>query len=140
MRRIFEKGEQEIWEELRPKEKGLHLDLAHFSAQILDEAKKKKKKEKKGHHPNSALVSDYIFFPNSKGGEGMTQFCALFLHIYALLAPQKGGYMLTAIGVARIFWLGGAQTTYHMQWRHWKFSKKELFVGQGYRRMEDLKP
>ena len=23
-------------------------------------------------------------------GGGMTQFCALFLHIYALLAPQRG--------------------------------------------------
>ena len=38
------------------------------------------------------------------------------------------------------FWLGGAQTTNHMQWRHQKFSKKELFVGQRYHRMEDLKP
>ena len=37
------------------------------------------------------------------------------------------------------FWLGGAQTTNHMQWRHQKFSKKEVFVGQRYRRMEDLK-
>ena len=34
------------------------------------------------------------------------------------------------------FWLGGAQTTNHMQCRYQKFSKKELFVGQGYRRME----
>ena len=43
------------------------------------------------------------------------------------------------IGVARIFdW--GAQTPNYMQWRHQKFSKKELFVGQRYRRMEDLKP
>ena len=39
------------------------------------------------------------------------------------------------------FWLGGGgQTTNHMQWRHQKFSKKELFCGQRYRRMEDLKP
>ena len=38
------------------------------------------------------------------------------------------------------FWLGGAQTTNHMQLRHQKFSKKELFVEQKYRIMEDLKP
>ena len=37
------------------------------------------------------------------------------------------------------FWLGGAQTANYMQWRHQKFSKKELFVGHRYRRMEDLK-
>ena len=44
------------------------------------------------------------------------------------------------IDVARIFdWGGGGQTTNHMQWRHQKFSKKELFVGQKYGRTEDLK-
>ena len=37
------------------------------------------------------------------------------------------------------FWLGWAQITNHMQWRHQKFSKKEVFVGQKYRRTEDLK-
>ena len=37
------------------------------------------------------------------------------------------------------FWLGG-QTKNDMQWRHQKFSKKELFVGPKYRRMEDQKP
>ena len=42
------------------------------------------------------------------------------------------------IGVARIFdW--GAQTTTHMQWRHQKFSKEEVFVGLSYRKKEDLK-
>ena len=44
------------------------------------------------------------------------------------------------IGVARNFWLGGGQTKNDMQWRHQKFSKEELFVGQRYRRMYDLKP
>ena len=43
------------------------------------------------------------------------------------------------IGVARNFDFGGAQTTNHMQWRHQKFSKEELFVGQRYLTMEDLK-
>ena len=38
------------------------------------------------------------------------------------------------------FWFGEAQTINHMQRCHPKFSKKELFVGQRYRRMEDLKP
>ena len=42
------------------------------------------------------------------------------------------------IGVARIFYWG-AQTTNHMQRRHQNFSKEEVFVGQRYRRMEDLK-
>ena len=38
------------------------------------------------------------------------------------------------------FWLrGGTQTTNHMQWRHQKFSKDELFVGQIYHRRDDLK-
>ena len=32
----------------------------------------------------------------------------------------------------------GVQTTNHMQWRHQKFSKEEIFVGQRYW-MEDLK-
>ena len=57
---------------------------------------------------------------------------------------KKKGYQKTFsgylqfIGVARIFdW--GAQITNHMQWRHQNFSKEELFVGQRYRRMEDLK-
>ena len=33
------------------------------------------------------------------------------------------------IGVARIFDWGVAQTTYHMQWSHQKFSKKGTFCG-----------
>ena len=39
----------------------------------------------------------------------------------------------------RNFWLGEAETTNHLQWRHQKFSNEEGFVGQRYRRMEDLK-
>ena len=42
------------------------------------------------------------------------------------------------IGVARIF-NGGGQTTNYMQWRHQKFSKREIFVIQRYRRMENQK-
>ena len=44
------------------------------------------------------------------------------------------------IGVARIFDWGGGQTTNHLQCRHQKFSKEELFAGLSYRRMEDLMP
>ena len=43
-------------------------------------------------------------------------------------------------GRSKGFWLGEGQTTNHMQWRHQKFSKEEIFVAQRYRRMEDLKP
>ena len=35
------------------------------------------------------------------------------------------------------FLIGGGLN--HMQWRHQKFSKQEVFVGQRYRRVEDLK-
>ena len=46
--------------------------------------------------------------------------------------------ILQFFGVARIFdW--GAQTTNDVQRRHQRFSNEELFVGQRYRRMEDLK-
>ena len=44
------------------------------------------------------------------------------------------------IFVTRILYWRGAQTANHMQCRHQKFSKEELFVGQRYRRMEDQKP
>ena len=46
---------------------------------------------------------------------------------------------LQFIGVARIL-IGRAQITNHVQWRHQNFSKEELFAGQRYHRMEDLKP
>ena len=46
--------------------------------------------------------------------------------------------ILQFFGVARIFdW--GAQTANDVQRRHQRFSNEELFVGQRYRRMEDLK-
>ena len=60
-------------------------------------------------------------------------------------SPKKKGLQksfsgnLQFIGVARIFDWYGAQTTNHMQWHHQNFSKEELFVGQRYHRMEDLK-
>ena len=44
-----------------------------------------------------------------------------------------------SISVARIL-IGGAQTTNHMQWRHQKILKEELYVVPRYRRMEDRKP
>ena len=37
------------------------------------------------------------------------------------------------------FFTGGGQPTNPLQWRHQKFSKKELFMVQRYRRIEDQK-
>ena len=54
--------------------------------------------------------------------------------------PPLNTPLIVTIGVARVFDWGGGQTTNYMQQRHQKFSKDELFVGQRYRKMEDLKP
>ena len=43
---------------------------------------------------------------------------------------------LQFIGVPRIFDWGGLN---HMQWGYQKFSKQEVFVGQRYEKVEDLK-
>ena len=47
--------------------------------------------------------------------------------VYTDTAVQIGS--ITVIGVAKSFGWEGGQTTSHMQRRHWKFSKEELFVG-----------
>ena len=72
---------------MKTKIKGLHSDLAGFSAQIWV---KTKNKPKKGLHPDSARFSAQIFGPNSKGGDhdSILRTILMFLCIIGIL---KGG-------------------------------------------------
>ena len=54
-------------------------------------------------------------------------FNQLFKH---LKAQAKPGFLIGG---------GGDQTTNRMHWHYQKFSRKKVFVGQRYRRMEDQK-
>ena len=61
-----------------------------------------------------------------------------FKEMMNMSSNEKFTFKICSIGVARIFDWGGPNHESHAM-THQKFSKKEVFVGQRYCRMEDLK-